>query len=123
MSDETEKLRMQIRAAYDVACSFGVFTKLATIARELGESLSHRYGPKYRFTDGDLEIYVDDYGHFMTVKRGSEQLASTHTCERFIKDGDWQKQLLSHYEEAEHKKQERERQQDLKEEARLRAMI
>lgn len=118
-----EELKMKIRAQYDVACSFGTFAKLATIARELGESLSERYGPKYRFTEGELKIYVDDYGNYMTVHRGNEEIASTHTCDRFIKDGDWQNQLLKHFGEAQAKKMARESEASEKEKARLMAML
>ena len=124
MSNLAEQLRTQIKQRYEQASGDGTFGKLAMIARELGESLNASYGPKYKFLQGGIEIYVDDYGHYMTVTRKDglvEELASTHPCSRFIKSGDWLEPLLDNYESAKQKAAERAAKREAEEVLRLQA--
>ena len=62
---------------------------LYLIARSMGQRLSHNYGPKYEYRDGDLVIYVDDYGGFMTVHKGGKLIVSTHNEKLYI-TGEWE---------------------------------
>lgn len=71
-----------------------------TICRQLGESLSVSYGPKFKWSydelvggldspDRQLEIYVDDYGGYMTVHYRGNQVLSTHDAEKLFVPGGW----------------------------------
>jgi len=71
---------------YDEAQKAGKFAKLCTIAREIGVSIRHNYGPKYEFVDGDVRIYVDDYGNYMTITVGKRLVCSTHNERIYIPD-------------------------------------
>lgn len=63
--------------------------QLYSIARELGDRVPHNYGPKYRYADNGLNIYVDDYGHYMTVHLDGKLIVSTHN-ERLYVPGEWE---------------------------------
>lgn len=67
----------------------GNIKKLATICRNLGNYLNHSYGPKYKLTEGGLEIYVDDYGGYMTVHVNGKLRVSTHN-EKLYAPGEWE---------------------------------
>lgn len=65
--------------------------KLSEIGRFLGDKLSVNYGPKYELyeEDTETEIYVDDYGGYMTVKINGKMKVSTHN-EKLYVPGDWE---------------------------------
>lgn len=67
----------------------GNIQKLRTIAKYLGEKVQHNYGPKYLFKDGAIEIYVDDYGGYMTVNVTGKLKVSTHN-EKLYAPGSWE---------------------------------
>lgn len=96
----------------------GNIKKLAQICRLLGSRLNHSYGPKFRFTEGNIEIYVDDYGGYMTVHVGGKLRVSTHN-ERLYAIGEWEEiidRLWPKAEELENQKDcsiEQTRKQDL----------
>ena len=85
-SKELETLK---REFYVAATNDGRIDNLYLIARYLGERVSHNYGPKYRYIQGELEIYVDDYGNYMTAKLNSKLIVSTHN-ERLYVPGEWE---------------------------------
>lgn len=99
--DELYALRAERRKA---AKENQVFFKLSEIARVFGEKVPHNYGPKYSYINKDIEIYVDDYGNYMTVhshKKG-KMLASFGSKEDgFIIPGEWLDDVLELYPEAE----------------------
>jgi len=63
----------------------------ASIAQELGYTSSSASSDKYRFIKGDIEIFVDSYSYFMTIRnnRTKQLLASTHPTERIFIEGEW----------------------------------
>lgn len=77
----------------------GNISTLYTIARMLGESVSHNYGPKYLFKLGNLVIYVDDYGGYMTVHVDGKLKVSTHN-EKLYAPGEWEQILATHGKQA-----------------------
>lgn len=98
-----------------------VFHKLAVVARELGKDPASpgymsTYGPKYIWKHASIEIYVDDYGNYMTVNFNGRKVASTHDCDRFIIPGGWQDVALAFFGSAQEKADQREykRQQERK---------
>lgn len=90
--DELKALKAQW---YQEADNHGILRGLAEVARTLGKKLPERYGPKFRWEGGDeVEIYVDDYGHYMTVHHKGRLVCSTHSDRLFV-PGDWSTQPLS----------------------------
>jgi hypothetical protein len=53
-------------------------TQIAEVARVLGRRLSATYGPKFSWEQGQVRVYVDDYGHHMQVHVGDREVCSTH---------------------------------------------
>lgn len=102
--DDLHKLR---KDWYNEANANGNITKLAEIARVLGNPLNHNYGPKYRFQEDSVEIYVDDYGHYMTVKDGEKLKVSTHN-EKLYAKGKWEWIIEAFWPKVLAKKQEKE---------------
>lgn len=84
-----EELRAQKKAWYDGNTKNGNIALLGAIARNLGSKLNHSYGPKYKYTEGNIEIYVDDYGGYMTVNVGGKLKVSTHN-EKLYVPGGWE---------------------------------
>jgi len=70
---------------YEEAKINGNLSNLHTICKYLGERISHNYGPKYQFSDGDLKLYVDDYGNYLTLRKDDKLVCSTHSDRLFIK--------------------------------------
>lgn len=107
-----EELKQLRQERYHAACQNGTFAKLGLIARQLGHDPASRdadgnpipyrssHGPKYVWRRNNIKIYVDDYGHYMTVHMGDREMASTHQCSQFIIPGDWIAEALSVYEVA-----------------------
>jgi len=77
----------------------GNINKLVTIARVLGANLHAKYGPKYSYREGNIEIYVDDYGHYSTVRIGDKLKVSTHS-DRLYAPGEWEEIIERLYPEA-----------------------
>jgi hypothetical protein len=84
-SKELEDLKKKL---YKENTDNGNIEKLYTIARMLGDHVSHNWGPKYLYKNGEIEIYVDDYGHYMTVCVGGKLTVSTHN-EKLYVPGEW----------------------------------
>ncbi len=103
-----EELREQKKAWYKDAKDTGKLSALRIIGEELGDNLNHRYGPKYLFAQNGIEIYVDNYGHYMTVSNGDKRVCSTHPCDQLFIPGEWYDGLSSLYDLAALKKESRE---------------
>jgi hypothetical protein len=86
-SDELNTLQIKW---YEDAKDSGKLTELHAIGRYLGTPLQANYGPKYAYNVDELYIYVDDYGHYMTVNYKEKMVCSTHPCERLYVPGDWE---------------------------------
>jgi hypothetical protein len=102
-----EELKELKRTHYEEAQKNGVFSRLATIARELGREIG-RPGPKYLWEDSGVRIFVDDYGGFMEVHANGKLVASNHPCTRLFVPGQWQDAVLAHYPEVQEKAAQRE---------------
>ena len=75
---------------YEQAQSDGSLGLCYLVGRRLGERLGVTYGPKYRWLGPDgIEIYVDDYGNYMIVKRHGKLICSTHTTNQLFVPGAW----------------------------------
>lgn len=84
----------------------------AIIACEMGNRLSVDYGPKFVYAPDDpdgnkyhgkrkgLSIYVDDYGHYMTIHVDGKLVCSTHPTEQLFVPGEWVKRIDAIYKEA-----------------------
>jgi hypothetical protein len=83
----------------------GNIHKLYTIARILGVSVPHNYGPKYLYKEDEIEIYVDDYGHYMTTKVNGKLKASTHN-DKLYAPGEWEEIINRLYPEAQAQQKE-----------------
>lgn len=70
----------------------GTIILLTQIAKTLGEQLPANCGPKYLFKDNQIEIYVDCYGGYMTVKVDGKLKVSTHN-EKLYAKGEWEKNI------------------------------
>lgn len=96
-----EQLRELIKQRYQEAEDSGLLSRIADVARELGhdpassDAQGNRtgyrstYGPKYIWHDGDVEVFVDDYGRYMTVRYRDQRVLSTHRADKFIVYGPW----------------------------------
>lgn len=74
---------------YDDAASSGILGRIAKVCRELGLNLNSRYGPKYEYINGNIRVFVDDYGNYMDVHAEGKNVCSTHPCSRLFVPGDW----------------------------------
>jgi hypothetical protein len=70
-----------------------------TIGRQLGERVDAKYGNKYRWVNGDIKIYVDDYGQYMTVGFKGKCVCSTHPTSYLFVPGEWVK-VIDQYAQA-----------------------
>lgn len=68
---------------------------ICTICRVKGERLDHNYGPKYSLIVDNINIYVDDYGHFALVKVHEKTVMSTHPNEQLFIPGKWVNSVLA----------------------------
>ncbi len=84
-----EELQELKKETYKNASDRGILSLIAKVARVLGEQVRHNYGPKYRYSTPDIEIYVDDYGNFMTVNVGDCKVCDTHPNSRLFVPGPW----------------------------------
>lgn len=115
-----DEIKAIIKQRYRKATEDGTFGKLEMIARELGVDPASidkdgnptgyvsTYGPKRVWSLGNIRIYIDDYGHYMTVHVGEKQVVSTHETKRFIIAGDWLDLVLIYHPGAFARHQERE---------------
>ncbi len=92
-----DELKEMKRAWYSEAEQSGLLARIATVCRELGSRLNANYGPKYEFVSVTTVIYVDDYGHYMTVRADGKEVCSTHPCSRLFVPGEWAKQIDALY--------------------------
>lgn len=96
-----EQLLAMKRLIFQEAKSQGVIGGLATIARQFGEELNANYGPKYKWEGEGVVVYVDDYGHYMTVHAdGNRLVSSSHKNEKLFVPGPWLTPLLPLMEQA-----------------------
>jgi hypothetical protein len=102
-----EELKELKRTHYEEAQKNGVFSRLATIARELGREIG-RPGPKYLWEDSGVRIFVDDYGSFMEAHADGKLVASNHSCTQLFLPGQWQDAVLARYREAQARAAQRE---------------
>lgn len=94
------------RRWYDEAKRASHLEHIERVCRELGRSLSVRYGPKYEFDTHGIRIHVDGYGGYMTVSVEDPEsgehsrVCSTHPCDGLFVPGEWLEQLEEYYEPA-----------------------
>ena len=100
-----EELKQLRKDWFAEAMRNGNIKRLAHIARELGNKLNHSYGPKYRYQNDVIEIYVDDYGGYMTVKEADKLRVSTHPNEKLYVKGEWEEIINRVYPEVQKTKQ------------------
>ena len=108
---------------YAQAEANGIFGKIATVCRYLGNRLNTRYDPKYSWEHDDINIYVDDYGHYMTMHYNGKEILSTHPCQRFIIPCEAIEKILELYPKAQVIAEEKNANTHKKEKERLLAMI
>ena len=123
-----EQLKALKQERYNEAREEGTLRAIASICRELGEDPAgpgyvSRYGPKRVWKQGDITVYVDDYGAYMTVSVEGKKVCSTHPCDQFIIPGDWIDAVLAHYSEAQERVEQREARQLTNERSRLMAHL
>lgn len=102
MTNETDTLRTAVeslivsqRSIFEQAVKSGVVRAITDIARTLGNRLNANYGPKYQLECKDrIVVYVDDYGHYATVKQNGHLIMSTHN-ERLFVPGSWVEDVLA----------------------------
>jgi len=89
-------------AWYCEARAAGVLAQIAEVARVLGDDVTERYGPKYRWLSPSrsVEVYVDDYGAYFTVTVDGKPVVSTHSTERLFVPGAWLDEISAAYPEA-----------------------
>lgn len=92
----TRELELYKTQMYNDNSKNGNISKLYAIARLLGEDVRHNYGPKYMLQDGFIQIYVDDYGGYMTVHEGLKLKVSTHN-EKLYVPGEWEEIITRLY--------------------------
>lgn len=92
---------------------------LYLIGRYLGESTNAKWGPKYRFVRDNCEIFIDDYGHFMTVKVDDKYVCHTHGNENLFVNGPWFDDLAPLLLDAVRERDARKQAQDQKESQQL----
>jgi len=107
MDYTVEELKRLKKEWYQNAMDTGMIAKIGKICRELGNKVPAKWGPKYQFDHGDLSLYVDDYGHYMTASYKDKMVCSTHFCEKLFVPGEWEKIITDHYPKAEKKEEMR----------------
>lgn len=120
-----EQLRALKEHNYKTAIHDGTFEFLANLARHFGVYQSCSYGPKYKWEndDGNIVIFVDDYGHYMTVTVNGEKVASTHFCDQYIKSGNWFNEVHVFRGEVDRTIKKKQEEKEAKERAELLTMI
>ncbi len=95
------ELRAVKARLYQQGQQSGAIAQCALVARWLGRCFSTvttsgaSCGPKYRWEspDGQVSIFVDDYGKYLEVHVGEgdtrRRVCSTHFCERLFVPGAW----------------------------------
>jgi hypothetical protein len=109
-----EELKLLKIDWYRAAVENGSIAMCNLVARTFGRDpisienpgFSSTYGPKYLWRNGDIEIYVDDYGKYMTVKIDGKLVCSTHVTERLFIPGEWVERVRPFAESAAVKKSE-----------------
>lgn len=104
----TEQLHAHKAEQYRVAEVTGCLGKIADVARWIGQDpVSIRepgyrstHGPKYQHSIGDIVIYVDDYGRYMTVHVNGKRVCSTHQTDRLFVSGEWSSIVVAHWSKA-----------------------
>lgn len=84
--EELKALKVQW---YENACKDGSIALCHLVGSQLGVSLSAKYGPKYKWEAEGVEIYVDDYGNYLTVHVDGKQVCCNHYCTRLFIPGPW----------------------------------
>lgn len=118
-----EELRALKQQNYKTAQNDGTLSFLADVARHLGEYQSCSYGPKYKWENDNIVIFVDDYGGYMTVNVDGEKVASTHFCDQFIRGGGWLDEVNAFRGEVDRVIKEKQEKKEAKERAELLKMI
>ncbi len=130
-----KEIAAQIEANYQAAVSSGVLGSIADVARELGHDPASydeqgnrtgyvsTYGPKRVWLSGDVRVYVDDYGHYMTVHAGGREVCSTHPCSEFFIAGPWVEEIFNHLPAAKEKQERRQQERESAERERLLAKL
>lgn len=85
-----EQLKALQSEWYETAHANGNIEKLYAIARHLGDPVRHNWGPKYCYDKDGITVYVDDYGHYMTVALHGKNVVSTHPGDRLYIPGEWE---------------------------------
>lgn len=121
--NESEAVLLGLKAsAYNQAREDGTISKLWMVADELGEDMNQRYGPKYQFNHGEIEIYADNYGNFMQIHLSGKLIVSTHN-ERLFVPGPWMDEMQPFIRQAQAKREQREWERDEKRRAELRKQL
>jgi hypothetical protein len=107
-----EELKEQKRKWYQNAKSNGSISACYLIVRELGSSIN---SSKYEFLNGSLNIFADDYGHYMSVQYNGKLVCSTHRTEELFVPGEWYNMIEKLLPQAELKVNKRRRKADDKE--------
>lgn len=68
------------------------------LAINFGTKDNSSYG-HYTFKTENLELYADSHGNYETIKYKNILVASSHSNEKFIIPGIWEKELLEIFEE------------------------
>lgn len=89
-----EELKALKKRWWQYGVDSGAIAACGLIARFLGKKLDAKYGPKYRFEAGQLSIYLDDYGHYMTVMHAGRAVVGTHHNSQVFIPGDWTAELV-----------------------------
>lgn len=91
--DELKELK---REWYREARDSGKLKVIATVARVMGQQMAAKYGPKYQWQHGDISIYLDDYGRYLTVTVDETRVCSTHPTSCLFVPGDWYDVIAAH---------------------------
>lgn len=130
-----DEIAAQIQARYQSVDRSGLLDLIALVARELGHDPASRdadgnptgyvstYGPKRVWVRGDVSVYVDDYGRYMNVRVGGQEMCSTHPTSQFFIAGPWVELVLAHLPEAREGRDRRKRAAEAAERERLLSMI
>lgn len=83
--EELKSLKIE---RWNKACEEDKISKLKTIARHLGASITANHGSTYVYQNNEFSIYVDDYGGLMWVSYANGTLVSTQ--EHLYCPGKWE---------------------------------
>jgi hypothetical protein len=111
------ELKALKRRWYDEALAVGTLNELGFITRQLGCEQNSSYGPKYKLCWNKVTIFVDDYGHYMTVHVHDKLVCSTHPTEHLFVPGDWTEVLTANIQEAKAKASQTKAERDERERA------